>query len=248
MIMKIIFRLLALILWFVVFIIAIAGISIVIQSKFNIPTIVIFSVIISVLIGLSLLLWNKSTKFNKKQIQTENGNEDLKLDDVDVDFSIGPITDVTTREVPTEILRDMKMYYTSLQLENDLRILQESIELMRATKNIETFLSRSDLAQQTSLTIEQAIMAGILVKNRFASSRDILNLKIELLPILLENSYLKVKQDALKLKTDKGKIGRYQKYLELLEEQEYDLDISGNYEDIIHDIRQEINQLSHSYK
>lgn len=248
MIMKITFRLLSLVLWFLVFIITVAGISIVIENKFNIPTIVFFLVIISILIGLSLLLWNKSTKFNKKQTQTEDGNEDLILDDVDADFSTRTITGVITREVPTEILRDMKMVYTSVQLENDLRILQESIDLMKSTNNIETFISRSDLAQRTSLTIEQAIMAGIHVKEIFTSSKDILSLKTALLPKLLDDSYSKMKQDAFKLKTEKGRIGRFQKYLELLEKHEYDLDISENYENIIRVVRQEINQLSHSYK
>ncbi|MGE7114965.1 hypothetical protein [Lysinibacillus sp. NPDC047702] len=246
--MKIIFRLLSLGLWFVVFIITIAGISIVIENKFNIPTIIIFLVIISILIVISLLLWDKSTKFNKKQIQTENSNECLQSDDVNFNFSARTIPDVTTREVPSEILRDMNMFYTSVQLENDLRILQESIDLMKSTNNIETFLSRSDLAQRTSLTIEQAIMAGIHVKEIFTSSKDILNLKTVLLPKLLNESYSKMKKDAFKLKTEKGRIGRFQKYLELLEEHEYDLDISENYEDIIHVVRHEINQLSHSYK
>ncbi|MGK4115769.1 hypothetical protein AB0Y38_05705 [Lysinibacillus capsici] len=247
MIMKTIFRLISTILWFVVFIVTSAGIAIVIQNRFNIATIIIFLVIISILIGLALTLWNKSNKFNKaQQIQIENIDECI-LNDVDVNYSI-QTTDMSTREVPQEILRDMRTYYSSVQLENDMRILQESLDLMRNTKNIETFLSRSDLAQRTSLTIEQAIMAGIRVKEKFPLSKDILNLKIELLPKLLDESYLKIQHDASKLKTDKGKLGRYQKYLELLEEQEYELDTSENYEDIIHDIKQEINRLSHSNK
>lgn len=245
MIMKTIFRLISTILWFVVFIVTSAGVAIVIQNQFNIATIIIFLVIISILIGLALTLWDKSNKFNKA-LQIENTVECI-LNDVDVNYSI-QTTDMSTREVPQEILRDMRTYYSSVQLENDMRILQESIDLMRNTKNIETFLSRSDLAQRTSLTIEQAIMAGVRVKEKFPLSKDILNLKIELLPKLLEASYLKIQHDASKLKTDKGKLGRYEKYLDLLEKQEYELDTSENYEDIIHDIKQEINRLSHSNK
>lgn len=153
-----------------------------------------------------------------------------------------------TTDVPHEVLKEMKKYYSRIQLLDDIRILQESIELMKSTKNIETFLSRSDLAQRTALTIEQAIMVGIRVKEQFTSSKEVINLKIELLPKLLDESYLKMKQNASKLKTEKGKIGRYQKYLEMLQEYEYELDLSENFEDIISGVKQEINQLSHSYK
>ncbi|QPA56313.1 hypothetical protein [Lysinibacillus sphaericus] len=243
MIMKLTFRLLSIILWFVVFIVAFAGITIVIQNKFNVVTIIFFWVIVGILVGLSLVLWNKSNKFNKFQRFPIENIPDRSFQSTDVYSSI-QTKDISRREVPQEILRDMKMYYTNAQLENDLRILQESIELMSTTKNIDTFLSRSYLAHQTSLTIEQAIMAGVFVKGKFTTSRDILNLKNELLPKVLDYSYLKVKQDTSKLKTDKGKIGRYQKYLELLKEKESDLDVSGNYEDIIHEVKQEINKLS----
>ncbi|WP_036120836.1 hypothetical protein [Lysinibacillus sphaericus] len=247
MIIKLIFRLLSIILWFVVFIVASAGVAIVIQNKFNAVTIIFFGVITSILIGLSLTLWNKSNKFNKVQQVPIEQIYDRLSQGVDVNSSVRT-KDISRREVPQEILRDMKMYYTSIQLENDLRILQESIDLMSTTKNIDTFLNRSDLAHRTSLTIEQAVIAGICVKVSFATPREVLNLKNELLPKVLDDSYLKVKQDASKLKTDKGKIGRYQKYLELLEEKEHDLDVSGNYDDIIHEVKQEINKLSRSYK
>lgn len=196
-----------------------------------------FLIVITLLILILLLevfLIRKYKKSNEKEIYVEQS----------IDDSIN----VKETDVPIETLEQMRKYYTTVQLQDDLRILQESIDLMKYTNNIETFISRSDLAQRTSLTIEQAIMAGIHVKEIFSSSKDILSLKTALLPKLLDDSYSKMKQDAFKLKTKKGRIGRFQKYLELLEKHEYDLDISENYEDIIHVVRQEINQLSHSYK
>lgn len=196
-----------------------------------------FLIVITLLILILLLevfLIRKYKKSNEKEIYVEQS----------IDDSIN----VKETDVPIETLEQMRKYYTTVQLQDDLRILQESIDLMKSTNNIETFISRSDLAQRTSLTIEQAIMAGIHVKEIFTSSKDILSLKTALLPKLLDDSYSKMKQDAFKLKTEKGRIGRFQKYLELLEKHEYDLDISENYENIIHVVRQEINQLSHSYK
>ncbi|WP_432703360.1 hypothetical protein [Lysinibacillus sphaericus] len=196
-----------------------------------------FLIVITLLILILLLevfLIRKYKKSNEKEIYVEQS----------IDDSIN----VKETDVPIETLEQMRKYYTTVQLQDDLRILQESIDLMKSTNNIETFISRSDLAQRTSLTIEQAIMAGIHVKEIFTSSKDILSLKTALLPKLLDDSYSKMKKDAFKLKTEKGRIGRFQKYLELLEKHEYDLDISENYENIIHVVRQEINQLSHSYK
>ncbi|WP_337983449.1 hypothetical protein [Lysinibacillus sp. C5.1] len=196
-----------------------------------------FLIVITLLILILLLevfLIRKYKKSNEKEIYVEQS----------IDDSIN----VKETDVPIETLEQMRKYYTTIQLQDDLRILQESIDLMKSTNNIETFISRSDLAQRTSLTIEQAITAGIHVKEIFTSSKDILSLKTALLPKLLDDSYSKMKQDAFKLKTEKGRMGRFQKYLELLEKHEYDLDISENYENIIHVVRQEINQLSHSYK
>lgn len=63
-------------------------------------------------------------------------------------------------EVPAETLRDMKKYYTAMQIQNDVRIAQESFQLVQQTTDFDTFFMRLDLAQQKALTLLQAVQAG----------------------------------------------------------------------------------------
>ena len=46
--------------------------------------------------------------------------------------------------------------YSEMQVDNDLRILNDCINLMQSTSNLETFFSRYELAIQKSLALEQA--------------------------------------------------------------------------------------------
>jgi len=158
--------------------------------------------------------------------------------------SFAQISVTSTRDIPNETINDMKKYYSNMQLENDLRILEESVNLMIRTENVDTFISRYELAQRTAYTIEQAIVAGFKVKEKFISSKEVLNIKVNELPRVLSSSYKKMKKDAAKLKTDNGKLRRYTEYLNLLKENEYDLDLSANYFDIVDALEKDIIKLS----
>lgn len=185
-----------------------------------------FLIVITLLILILLLevfLIRKYKKSNEKEIYVEQ--------------SIDDSLDVKETDVPIETLEQMRKYYTTVQLQDDLRILQESIDIINTTSNIETFISRCDLAQSKALTIEQAMMAGIHVKENFITSKEILDMKVILLSSLLSKSYNKVKQDASKLKTEKGRMGRYQKYLDLLQRYEDELSISEAYFDILETVK-----------
>ena len=185
-----------------------------------------FLIVITLLILILLLevfLIRKFKKSTQKEIYVEQSNENS--------------IEVSETDVPIETLKQMRQYYATVQLQDELRILQESIDIITTTTNIETFISRCELAQRTALTIEQAMMAGIRVKENFISSKEVLDMKIILLPSLLSNSYNKMKQDASKLKTEKGRMGRCQKYLDLLQRHEDELSISEAYFDILETVK-----------
>lgn len=75
-------------------------------------------------------------------------------------------TEVTPPEVPKEILREMRKYYTSIQAQNDARILRESFQICQQTYNFETFFNRLQLTQRCALTLMQAKQAGAKSTNR----------------------------------------------------------------------------------
>lgn len=132
----------------------------------------------------------------------------------------------------------MQGSYTEIQLQGDFRILEDSISIMKSTKDIETFISRSDLAMRKALTIEQA---GI--QSNGPSSKEIIDLKIQLLPNVLNAAYIQMNSEALKLKTVKGQLGRYKKFLKYLVDNEYELDLCDNYEEIVSLTRENISNL-----
>ena len=43
---------------------------------------------------------------------------------------------------PVETLRDMKKYYTAMQAQNDIRVMQESFHLAQQTTDFDTFFMR----------------------------------------------------------------------------------------------------------
>lgn len=209
------------------------------MEQFHIGIFFVFALCIVGTFLLGRLFWSKS----RRGAYTHLTNEVSSTSDSKIIYSTNKLAKVTVevdKEIPAEVLSDMSKFYSDYQLENDLRILNESIDLMKTTKNIETFISRYDLAYRTVLTIEQAEKAGVRVYQNYTSSKELLNLKIDLLPEILNSSFIFMKQDAAKLKTEKGKMGRYQKYLELLEQYEYELDMSDVYYNVIELTRNEI--------
>lgn len=75
------------------------------------------------------------------------------------------------------------------------------------------------------------------------SFRELRDLAERLTPHKLDDSYLLMKMDAFQLKTKKGQIGRFEKYLVLLKEHEYDLDFTDNYDGIVFKVEDDINNL-----
>lgn len=127
-------------------------------------------------------------------------------------------------EVPTETLRDMKKHYGTMQIQNDVRIMQESFQLVQKTTDFDTFFMRLELAQQKALTLLQAVQVGCkgisnkqeLVHGCESVLSNVQNAKM----VFLDNSYKKETASALQLKTKAGQYKRLAAYLERLKSYE----------------------------
>lgn len=150
------------------------------------------------------------------------------------------------QEVPQEILNDMRTHYSMQQAANDMRIIDESLEIMENTPNIETFLSRYETAMERALTLEQAKKAGIPITLPDNFSQSLLNAKAKALAGVLYRSFEKELNEINKLKTDNGKLNRINKYQEKLE---------GTYEDVFefvaedsyNDVMQQLENLKRNF-
>lgn len=126
--------------------------------------------------------------------------------------------------VPAETLRDMRKYYTATQVQNDVRILQESLHLVQQATDFDTFFMRLELSQKKALTLLQAVQAGCkgisnkqqMVQGCEAVLSNVQNAKI----VFLDNSYKKETASAMQLKTKAGQHKRLCAYLEHLQSHE----------------------------
>lgn len=127
-------------------------------------------------------------------------------------------------EVPVETLREMKKYYTAMQMQNDVRIAQESFQLVQQTTDFDTFFMRLELSQNKALTLLQAVQAGCkgivdrrqMIKNCEAILSNTTNAKM----VFLDNSYKKETASAMQLKTKSGQCKRLTAYLDRLKSYE----------------------------
>lgn len=141
-------------------------------------------------------------------------------------------------DVPEETLREMRKYYGAEQAQNDVRIMQESLQLIQQTTNFDTFLSRLDLLQRTALTLLQAEKAGCrgLPPGARGACEKALEASKSAKVNFLYNSYIKETNDALRLKTPAGKRKRLEAYLSKLRAHEADfMDVEDAYKKAIYD-------------
>lgn len=145
-----------------------------------------------------------------------------------------------TPDAPEETLRDMRMYYTKEQIENDVRILSESFKLAQQTANIDTFTSRLALAQRTALTLLQAEKAGCkgILPGTSKTCDQVLSSVKDLKIAFLENSYIKETTEAMLLKTPSGQRKRMEAFLAKLEAHKTDfLDVADTYDKVVRDTK-----------
>lgn len=141
-------------------------------------------------------------------------------------------------DAPEETLQEMRQYYGAEQAQNDVRIMQESLQLIQQTTNFDTFLSRLGLVQRSALTLLQAEKAGC--RGIQPGTREACEKALEVVESakvsFLYRSYIKETNEALQLKTSAGKRKRLEAYLSKLREHEADfMDAEDAYKKAIYD-------------
>lgn len=141
-------------------------------------------------------------------------------------------------DAPEKTPQEMRGYYGAEQAQNDVRIMQESLQLIQQTTSLDTFLSRLRLVQRSALTllqVEKAGCRGIQPGTREACEKA-LEASKSAKANFLYNSYIKETNEALQLKTPAGKRKRLEAYLSKLREHEADfLDVEEAYKKAIND-------------
>lgn len=135
--------------------------------------------------------------------------------------------------------------YSEIEIQNDLRILNDCIKLMQTTNNFETFFNRCELAMQKSSALEST---GLNI-NPEMTLQAILQLKNSSLERILQTVYEKELSSINSLKTTKGKISRIDKLLETLSKYREDLISVSNYKKIVlnlHKLKKELETEQHT--
>ena len=152
-------------------------------------------------------------------------------------------------EVPQETLSAMRAAYTGQQAVNDMRIIDDSLQIMETTSDIDTFLSRYETAMRCALTLEQAKKAGVPIALAEGFAQSLANAKEKALNGVLYRSFKKELSEIGKLKTESGKlnrINRYQEKLKSMYETEFEFVVDAAYSDIMQKLELLKNRLSNS--
>ena len=183
--------------------------------------VVLLGVAIFVVIGIVISREIKKIKKKpKSKIQTR------------VTPSIIPI--ITPNVPPKEVLKMMRKSYSKLQYQQDMGILRDCINILKTTTNFETFFERLDLGWRTVLTIQQAEQAKVKgVKNTKRLVDSFSGTSEATKVLLIHTAYAKEIESANKLKTEKGRQARMQKFHELLTQYHDELEFVDGYEEIL---------------
>ena len=136
-------------------------------------------------------------------------------------------TELTQPDVPEDTLRDMRKYYSTMQAENDARIMRESFQLCQQTFAYETFFSRLQLAERKALTLLQAKKAESVLSAVDALKTDFLG-----------RIYTKETTEAMRLKTQAGQNRRLEAFVDELQGYENDfMTVEDDYNKIIQGVQ-----------
>lgn len=159
-------------------------------------------------------------------------------------------TEYAPSEVPDDIAKDMRKYYTLMQAQRDAEIMAESYRLASTTTNLDTFCMRYDLTLQkahTLLQAEQIGVKGIKKLNCHNACVSVIesatSLKLRALHDYAENEFYALNV----LKTNKGKCNRYIKMLVTLERAEPTFMFMDEYNTLINEVKERINELDESF-
>lgn len=128
--------------------------------------------------------------------------------------------------------RPQNQSFTNIQTQNNLRILQETCNIMETTNNLETFFSRFEVGKR--------IVSDLNNRNYLSDFYKKANLlKIE----VLQKSFKNEEKNISSLKTAKAQQKHWESYLALLKkyEEHYTTDFHNEYENIVQAVQAEIN-------
>ena len=139
-------------------------------------------------------------------------------------------TELTQPDVPEDTLRDMRKYYSTMQAENDARIMRESFQLCQ-----QTFFSRLQLAERKALTLLQAKKAGCKVDEQMLKAAESVLSAVDALKTdFLGRIYTKETTEAMRLKTQAGQNRRLEAFVDELQGYENDfMTVEDDYNKII---------------
>ena len=182
---------------------------------------------------------NKPKECNdiKKYAKINIANVDSE--DLSASNSIAELYKPVEHDYPKEVLVSMRSAYSQMQAQNDIRILNESIDILKYTESLETFFSRYELAMSKSFTLDQAKAAGIHI-NTSITPQDVVSLRKRIEHILMREYNNELKKIAT-LKTPNGKLNRIDKFISFLSQYYYEFDFE--FPDAYRSVIDELNSL-----
>lgn len=173
------------------------------------------------------LQFRKIVRKYNEELQLQNNNH--------LDFSC---------DVSCETLNEGIECYTIQQARDDIRIMQDCLNIIEETEDIKTFFDRHDLALRNASTLEKAIKSGVPIPISKDITKTILDIKYEMRDVMLMRSYSKFLLGLDGLKTPKGKINRLNKYVDLLNEYEDEFENSEVYTNIKTEAKSKVIELA----
>ena len=196
-----------------------------------------FIVLVCICVAGAVLLLKRSKKSKSQTPETQTTTAEGEYVTVQTEY--------TPSAVPDDIAKEMRKYYTLMQVQRDAEIMADSFRLASTTLNLETFCSRYELAMQkahTLLQAEQVGVRGIKKLNCHNACQQVINAAVSLKVRMLHDYETDGVYKADALKTDKGKLNRYIKMLMELEKAEPTFIFMDEYEALIEKVKERIAQ------
>lgn len=197
-------------------------------------------ILLAAFIVFCIFMFLKTTGIKNKQRNTINSKSTA---------TTGPITIVTEyepSEIPSDIARDMRKFYTMVQAHRDFEIMRESFQIANSTHNLDTFCMRHKLAIQKAHTLLQAERVGVKGIEKLKCHDiciKIINLSHSLKLVALDNFSNHEFAQAETLKTNRGKVNRYIKMYNTLIEVESEFQFIDEYDSLLGRLRDLIESL-----
>ncbi len=182
----------------------------------------------------------------KNQSSKEDSSPKIVEPEPQIEKNTDSCQDVSSLSAPDEVLSSMRKVFTSSNAQNCERIVEESLDIMRRTNNLDTFFSRSELAMQNALTLRQAEQAGVPdVHNTYEICQTVFETIQKKKLLALDSSFQSEKEKISELVNPQTKIKHWEQYLELLDKymDEYNAEYSSEYLDIYSSVKNEIRDL-----